>query len=247
MKHVFSLILTLGLLFAATIASAEEFSLHNGITFGDTMDEVLAKETFAIKSVNDGSEKDSDENQNSDEGGENNKNDSLFSIIALPYSIITEDDTLAGIPGSSITYRFNKDKVLREAIYHFAAFSINSSEYKEINSGLVKKYGTPLGYSNGDNYIVTGSSLPMAVIMTSLTKLADGYADISNYDEWDVDAGDYHVKVDQVEYYYGFSYNKLNYSHTVGYMYFTDEDLENMKKEKENERTEKQNAIDNDL
>jgi len=234
MKRILAMVLAIGILFTSTIAYAEEFSLRNGITFGDTIEEVLAKETFSIESVDDGSDEDSVEDKETDDESE------------LPYSITTAHDTLAGIPDSHIVYRFDQNKTLKEVKYYFRSSSLKETidnDYNNINSGFIRKYGSPLGYSNGDCYIFTGGAMYETVYITYLVQSLDGYGDLRDYDEWDVNTGDYHVKIEHIEYYLGSSYSDLNYSHVVSYTYFTDEDLQNAK----NEKVENQNAIDNDL
>ena len=231
MRKLLSLVLVIMMLLTS-IAYAEEFTLRNGIMFGDTMDEVLTKETFEIDEVKDGSGEDSTDDT-SDE-------------VEFPYYITTQEDTLAGIGNSYIKYRFDANKTLREAIYYFETYSskdTSDSDYESINKGLVRKYGSPLGYSNGDCYIFTGAALENAVISVYLWELLDGYGDIRDYDEWDVDTGDYHVKIEQVQYYWGNSYSELKYAHEMSYTYFTDDDLQ---AEKDAKR-ESQEAVDNDL
>jgi len=130
--------------------------------------------------------------------------------------------------------------------YYFRSSSLKDSidnDYDNVNAGLVRKYGKPLGYSNGDMYIVSGSAIEGAVLSAYIFKYLDGVGDIRDYDEWDVDTGDYHVKIEQVEYYYGSSYSDISYAHRMSYTYFTDEDL----KAEQDSKSERQANVDNDL
>ena len=131
-------------------------------------------------------------------------------------------------------------------IYNFRSSSYKDSidsDYSTINSGLIRKYGKPLGFSGGDCYIFTGSALTSAATVAYLYDMLGYYGDLRDYDEWDVNAGDYHVKIEQVEYYIGMKYSELTYSHIMSYTYFTDEDLT---AEMDSKR-EQQNAVDSDL
>ena len=143
MKKVVCLILTMSLMLTY-IAFAEDFVLRNGIVFGDSMEDVQSKESFAIETIEDGS----DEESNEEEDGEE---------VKLPYSITTENGTLAGIDDSYIVYKFDADKRLRNVDYYFRSSSLKDSidnDYNNVNAGLIRKYGKPLGYSNGDIYIL---------------------------------------------------------------------------------------------
>lgn len=222
-------------------AMAEGFSLRNGISFGDTIEEVLSKETAEIDDIDDGS----DEEESTSDADENEKEDE-DSAAEYPYSITTKSTTLAGISDSKITYRFDANKTLREVVYDFRSSSYKDSvdsDYDTVNDGLIRKYGNPLGFSGGSCYIFTGSALESAVFITYLYDYLDGYGDIRDYDEWDVALDDYHVKIEQVEYYYGTSYSELKYAHEMSYTYFTDADLT----AKQAEKRANQNAVDNDL
>lgn len=83
------------LLLVGVSASAEGFTLRNEIAFGDTMEEVLEKETFEIAEIDDGS----DEEESADSEDESDEEESETS---LPYSIRTKNSSLAGIDDSYI-------------------------------------------------------------------------------------------------------------------------------------------------
>ncbi len=238
MKKLISIIVALLLVFFTTTAMAEEFTLRNGIAFGDSMETVLAKETLEVDDIEDGS----DEGTSTDTEDDDSEDES-----ELPYYFTTCEGTVAGIENSYIKYNFDANKTLREVIYYFESYSskdTSDSDYESINDGLIRKYGSPLGYSNGDCYIFSGAALESAVISAYIfSDLLDGYGDIRDYDEWDVETGDYHVKIEQVQFYYGSSYSDIKYAHQMSYTYFTDDDLQ---AEKDAKR-ESQEAVDNDL
>lgn len=238
MKRLICVIVAILLAFSMSSALAEGFTLRNGIVFGDSMEDVLAKETLEVDEIEDGSD---------EEASATTDNDDSDDETDHPYWITTCEGTVAGIDNSYIKYNFDADKMLREVIYYFETYSskdTSDSDYETINNGLIRKYGSPLGYSNGDCYIFTGAALESAVISAYIfSDLLDGYGDIRDYDEWDVDTGDYHVKIEQVQFYYGSSYSELKYAHQMSYTYFTDDELQ---AEKDAKR-ESQEAVDNDL
>lgn len=215
MKKIVSLILAEMLLMLCCTATAEGFSLRNGIQFGNSMDDVLAKETLAIKKIEDEAEEDDDSD--------------------YPYSITTENGTVAGVAGAYVWYRFDADKTLREVEYVLPSKSkkdSSDSEYETLYKGLANKYGTPLGYTDGSCYIITGNALESSVFMAYFYDSLGYYGDVRDYDEWDIDTGEYHVKIELVQYYYGTSYSSISYYNTISYTYFTDEDLQEAKDEK---------------
>lgn len=235
MKKLLGLVVAL-LLLVGSFASAEEFTLRNGIAFGDTMDEVLEKETFAIDEVVDSIEEEEEESEGSEDESEE----------LLPYSIKTERSTLAGIDDSYIIYSFDKDKTLQEVEYVFRSSkneNMINTDYEAINKSLISKYGNPLGYTNGDCYVFTGQALQEFAMHLALIQYINGLGDYVDYDEWDVDTGDYHIKIEQVEYYHGASYKDISYVHILSYTYFTDEQLA----EKLDEKQADQEAMDEDL
>lgn len=239
MKKIISLILVGILMMLAISANAESFSLRNGICFGDTMDEVLEKETFAIDEIDDGT---SDEEADVSDGDEDEDEDEG----KYPYYIETAKGTVAGISSSYVKYKFDQDKTLREVIYYFSNNSSkdsSDSDYESVYEGLVRKYGSPLGYSNGSCYIVTGAAIEGAVLSAYLFEMIGGYGDIRDYDEWDIDTGEHHVKIELAQYYYGSSYSSLTYANQMSYTYFTDDDLTAAMAEKQEARE----AVDSDL
>ena len=227
MKKLLSLILCVGLLLSVISASAETFTLRNGIAFGDSMEDVMSKETIPIDSID-------------DEFGEFDEEEDY------PYYIKTEEDTVAGISGSAIIYQFDKDKKLRDIKYAFPFSSskdVIESHYESVNSGLVRKYGAPLGYSDGTRYIISGSAIDGAVEAYRLNQLFGGIGDLLDYDEWVVNSDEYNIKIEQVCYYYAAPNSNIEYGHGLSYTYFTDEMLQ----KEQDAKQERQDAVDNDL
>ncbi len=225
MKKYISIILIVILSVLVLSVSAEEFTLRNGIVFEDSMEEVLSKETIPI------AEKDT---EFGDKYAENK----------YPYSIKTKEDTVAGISGTMIIYHFDKEKKLREVVYVFPNSKIGDfvdNCYTLINGGLVRKYGTPLGYTNGTCYVVTGDALESAAEVIQLVKMFGKPAGIRSYDEWIVSCNSYNVKIEQVEYYTVPS--SYTYYHRVSYTYFSNDTIQN----EMNSKQDQQDAIDNDL
>ena len=238
MKRLISIIVAILLVISSSTAMADEFTLRNGIAFGDSMEDVLTKETLEVDTIEDGSEEDSSASTEDDDSEDE---------VAYPYYFTTCLGAVAGIDDSYIKYNFDANKTLREVIYYFESYSskdFSDSDYEKINDALIRKYGSPLGYSNGDCYIFMGAAIESAAITAYLfSDLLDAYGDLRDYDEWDVDTGDYHVKIEQAQYYCGSSYSEITYRHMMSYTYFTDDELQ---AEKDAKR-ESQEAIDNDL
>ncbi len=135
---------------------------------------------------------------------------------------------------------------MREVKYNFRSSAFEDlidNDYETINEGLIRKYGSPLGYSNGDCYIFIGGALESVTFHLALIQFIDGFGDLQDYDEWDVDTGDYHVKIEQVTYYHGASYSDISYEHILSYTYFTDEQLSEKVEEKQADRE----AVDGDI
>lgn len=189
------------MLIFATAYAEEDFSLRNGVRFGDTKAQVRAKETIPIN-----------EKRSSDK------------------IIRTQGGMVAGFNGVEICYKFTADDKLNEVIWNMPLAS-NSGEsnsvYEKLQKALKSKYGEPLGYTNGDCYIVTSGALESAAALTALMKSINAISSIRDYEEWDYEyqPGE-HVKIEIVQLYSkGIGSNPDLHSIDIGYKYFTDEDL----------------------
>lgn len=212
MKKLFSLLLTIAMLVMAvgTAVADTNFSLRNGVQFGDTMDQVRSKETFGWDSVN-----------------------------TNETTLWTEPGTVAGIEDVQIAYFFDENGKLDEIKWELPARTYADSsdtDYEKLYKAFVQKYGSTLGYSNGDCYIITGHALDNAVLVYMLSDMLGGYGTMRDYAEWDYEySNDNHVKIEIVQFAYGLSYSEAEYHIYVGYKYFTDQDLADAKTEKQKE------------
>ena len=215
-----SIIMAMLLLWSFTVAAhaENEFVLRNGIQFGDTKEEVRAKETIEI---------------NEEEGNEN--------------QIWTKEGNVAGFEGVNLLYVFDDEDKLIEVKWQLPESSYSDTSdsiYSKMKKALSEKYGTPLGYTNGDFYIITTTAVTGAAVFAGTYKLVGKYGDLRDYDEWDYEyQNGQHVKIDLIQFYTGATYNSLQYRVWIGYKHFTDEELNAAKQEKEEQNA----AVLNDI
>ena len=220
MKKMLSIIMAMLLLWSFTVAAhaENEFVLRNGIQFGDTKEEVRAKETIEI---------------NEEEGNEN--------------QIWTKEGNVAGFEGVNLLYVFDDEDKLIEVKWQLPESSYSDTSdsiYSKMKKALSEKYGTPLGYTNGDFYIITTTAVTGAAVLAGTYKLIGKYGDLRDYDEWDYEyQNGQHVKIDLIQFYTGATYNSLQYRVWIGYKHFTDEELNAAKQEKEEQNA----AVLNDI
>ena len=220
MKKMLSIIMAMLLLWSFTVAAhaENEFVLRNGIQFGDTKEEVRAKETIEI---------------NEEEGNEN--------------QIWTKEGNVAGFEGVNLLYVFDDENKLIEVKWQLPESSYSDTSdsiYSKMKKALSEKYGTPLGYTNGDFYIITTTAVTGAAVFAGTYKLVGKYGDLRDYDEWDYEyQNGQHVKIDLIQFYTGATYNSLQYRVWIGYKHFTDEELNAAKQEKEEQNA----AVLNDI
>lgn len=200
----------------SALAENEDFQLRNGIVFGDTLDIVKEKETLT------------------DLTRENESN--------LQYK-----GTIAGIDGSVEYYFDEENGKLVDMVYTFESYDskdLMNSDYSKLSNSLLRKYGTSLGNTGGDLYLVTGKAFEkFGAFVGMYIYLLKGNGDYVDYDEWIIKCGDYNVKIDLVSAYArDKSYNYF-YKINLSYHYYTDADYmdEVQKKQEENA------AVDNDL
>lgn len=224
MKRLVSVLVSLVLMvscFSSALA-AEDFTLRSGIKFGDTLEDILAKE----KTLTRDSEDDDYEGKSS-------------------YRF---KGKIAGYSDASCSFSFDDDGKLNDMEYNFNQNICTSrdemnSVYKKLYDSLKRQYGNPLGNTGGTAYLITGSAIGTASTIIALFSSIGGYsADYFDYDEWVVDCDDYNVKIDIISFYsrsdYGYRYHVA-----LSYHCFTDEEYAAAVREKEGAIQE----VDDDL
>lgn len=192
---------------AVKLAADGPFVFHNGCKFGDTYETVNSKDHLGYISEN-----------------------KLYNISAgvkdRKYSY-GEPGMLAGIEKGQVAYYFI-DNILCEVQYKFGGFrdfSLFVRSYGEyydfLRNALTEKYGKPLGNRNNSYYPITGEELTVC-----RAKAYDFVLDPLRYDEWVVDCGNYFVKIDLC----GMRYDENDDECyiTLGYLPFTQSDLDNL-------------------
>lgn len=125
MKKMFCLVISLLVLLGSVSAMAEGFSIHSGVEFGMTMDEVIQKEKdagFSVETI-----------ELDDYDGWNCPDNHSPSAVSV-------DGQIAGINGANITYHFQNNGKMDAAIYLLGA---TSGVYAPIRDSLIRKYGEP--------------------------------------------------------------------------------------------------------
>lgn len=152
--------------------------------------------------------------------------------------------TIAGYSGSTCDFAFDDEGKLISMTYEFDCTSRDStnSHYKTLYDSLVRKYGSPLGNTNGSCHLITGPAMDKIGFVYFIRTIDGWSADYYDYDEWIVDCDDYHVKIDLVSYYVRNQSTYLYYAN-LSYKQYTDAEYQAALNEKKTERE----AIDNDL
>lgn len=206
----------------AAVSAGEIFVLRNGVTFGETREQVQAKETLAFQAPE--------------------KEGQTY--------LITEEGVVAGFDGVNIRYNFSDDGGLQEVIWYFTNYTSSGldsldNDYENLYAAFVRKYGAPLGNKDGEVFLVSGSAIRIADGSANLFKaFADGVGDIRDYDEWVVDCeDDKNTKIELASYYGGVTFEESFFSILISYDQFTDADLA---KEVQDQQ-DSQQAIDDDI
>lgn len=203
MKKLVSLLLVSMMVLLTVSATAEEFSLRNGIQFGDTMDDVLAKETLEIS-----------------ESGEMDP-DGDYS-----YYISTGEGTVADIDFDRIDYYFDANQTLCEVLYVFKTGNdtvTSMTNYFLLVADVCNEYGAVLGNTEGELYPFVGAAIQRAANTVRLLQMFGGNAYVCNYDEWVIDLDEGHVKIETAQR-YALGTEDM-YDMEMSYTYFTDDDL----------------------
>lgn len=206
-KRIISSIIIVGVLFSFihVVSFADSFSLRNGIMFGDSYETVKSKETMPF----------------------NEADDSVLDSGIR--QVFTGKGKVAGLDDGQIMFRFTPDNKLYEMKYDYTFISSKETieyDYETIYNGLVRKYGEPLNYSDGNISLITTIAIDGALGVVGMFNSINAAADYIDYDEWIVELGDgNNIKIEIISYYTG-SIDNRKYSLNVGYKMFTDEEME---------------------
>ena len=219
MKKLISLLMCVCMLLAglgAAFAEAEDFELRSGIHFGDTIDDIVEKETTLTRL-----------NEESNEfQGRISGYDDASCMFTFDDDGKLED--MRYIFGSDVCY--SRDKM--------------NNVYLDLYRGLVRKYGTAIGNTGGSCELITGSAIDTMTLYVYLLGELDGYSsDYTDYDEWIVDTKGGHVKIDLVSFYLRNSDFEYSYYVDLSYKFYTDEDFKAAQQEKQAARDEVDNDL----
>ena len=198
----------------------EVFVLRNDIKFGDSMEEVRAKETLVVKPFNPES----------------------------PNSLVTEEGTVAGLDGVSLSYGFyENEKGLGRVYWNVPDFEdkdIANNTYEKLYNAIVSKYGKPLDLANDETFVITGKTIEFAYSYVAFANsMRAGSSGMIDKGEWVVDCeGNNNTKIELVNYYASMKYGTV-YHIKLSYTHFTDEELASALQEKLDE----QDAILDDI
>jgi len=186
------------------------FSLRNGIKFGDSIDDIVLKETTLTRDS---------ETSNSFTGKIAGYEDATCTFA------FDEDGKL-----KSMKYGFSDSCYSRDS---------TNDIYKKLYQSLVRQYGKAEGNTGGSCELITGPAIDSMALWVYLIGELDGCnADYYDYDEWIIDTDSYHVKIDLVSYYYRNSDYEYTYFVDLSYYMYTDEEYNKKIDEKRNERDE---------
>lgn len=171
------------------------FEIRNGIHFGMNREEVRETETLPFQKE-------------------------------LNNDLVFGKGEVAGIDGSSVQYGFSEDGGLISVVY---ILKVNpetvfqqQEDYGRIQKALEEKYGEPLGYSGGETYYYAGTQLSIWE-MPGIRMLIK--PDIDVYDEWILDNGSDHVKINHIGFGYSMS-GDTQRIHYVEYCYFNSNEIQ---------------------
>lgn len=226
MKKILCLLISMIVLLTVGSAFAEAFTLHSGVQFGMTMDEVIQNEKNAgfAKAIKEELHISKSYNCRAD-----------HDIISIRIS-----GQIAGVANSSITYHFRNDGRLDSAVYILGNKS-DRKVYTNIRKSLINKYGEPdeemsavwHAFLDMDVYSETDYRIDNPVFVTSVTPVL--YENIKYYydDSWLIPQNDGgYVIITGCQFTEDIAYTLLNDSGTylytyVGYQYFSKEEIEN--------------------
>lgn len=197
MRRYVALLLVI-ILLLSSFSLAEDFTLRNGIVFGDSMEDILRKEKSLTR------KSDTSDWFEGKIAGYNGAECGFYfddngKLISMDYSF-----------GSSVCS--SKTDV--------------NNVYETIYDSLKRKYGAPLGNTGGSCYLITGPAIDRMSLYVYLFGSISGYnGDYYDYDEWIIEEDDYSIKIDLISYYYRNDDFDYYYFVDCSYHKFTDEDI----------------------
>lgn len=221
----FSLLLLALVILGFSVCCAEadtSFPLRSDIEFGDTKEEVFAKETTL-------------------EGrGEYTLNPFVDDNAYLFRGKI------AGYSNAKCIFYFNETDQLVSMNYSFAdecsSRDRTNDIYKALYQSLTRKYGNSIGNTGNQVELITGPAFDRMGFYVFIMTDGDPRNCI-DYDEWIVDVDNDHVKIDLVSYYWRDSQYDYHYSVDLSYHFYTEAEYQDAINKKHAEREE----VDNDL
>lgn len=216
MKKILCILLTLSLFMMTSVSFAEAFTLRNGIHFGDTLEEVKAKETLEIKSQT--------ENE-----------------------LVTKSGVLANVDVDSVIYRFENNKlvsVLWEVVDSRNNF-YPPMVFDDLNTALTAKYGKSDSTDTDSYFLVKGAAIEemmelMVEDFSFMLGMLMGEAGPLKQCEWEIESqGNENVKIDLLYY----QVAEEDFRVRLSYDLYTDEELEELKKQDQSD----EQSIQNDL
>ncbi len=179
----------------STSLSESDFELRNGITFGDTLNTIMRKETLSLSSTRD------------DKAWFEGKIEGIQGEVVYGFDSKTKELIEMLYSFDDFTNQADADKA-----------------YNELRKLLNNTYGKPLGNKKGTTHIITGAAFDMSKSIISLYKGFGGKGAYRNYEEWIIKTNDYNVKIDLVCYYYGMKGDKSTYEVCLSYHQYYDSD-----------------------
>lgn len=221
MKKILCLVISLIVLLSSVSAFAEEFTVHSGVTFGMSKDEVIACENEAGFSSQTAK-----------------RNAAFCNDMKHHTDVLQLSGKIAGQDGAMILYHFNSADEMEAAVYWFGG------EASTIKEALIDKYGE----SDSEFTLIAASKLETEAYSfytdgLSMEELGLTTANLFDECSWRVDQEDGSSVV--ISYVYsvvsGFPFS------SVSYQLFSTEELDNYHSELISEYNESQQQLDDDL
>ena len=211
----FVICLTILLFLLSTCLAEDGFTLRDGILFGDTIDDIVSKETSLQRTGDD-----SNWFKGRIAGYDNSECGFYFD----------DDGKLV-----SMCYSFSNACTSRDT---------TNDVYKTLYQSLVRQYGKAIGNTGGSVELITGPAIDrMTLWVYLLGALENNAGDYYDYDEWIIDQENYHVKIDLISYYYRDDSYEYSYFVDLSYHKYTDEDYQKAVEKKRGEQSEVDNDL----